>query len=624
MATKKITEFTTIVGANVATTDLLEIVDVSDTTLAPTGTNKKLTVAELFQFFVAATTNLPTSGTLSFAASTMTLHGGTARPRLGVTREISSTDYKWQATVDSTGRFELFSQVGAGTTLVPFIVATNATDNTLRLGSTGIGVYCDPAYPLDVLGQLLNVSSSRTNAADKAGTIVSSHYTIAEEPIAVAGGSATSINNLVLIGGGFSAANAATQILFYCAADTTTTMGSVVATMNLTSFTFADGVKVIVDPSATTAGFNLGLASSDPSTLANGDVWLNSTSEEVKFRVGGATKSVLSSLAADALRMENVGLAVSVASSAITIALKQADGSTDATAAAPVKIGFASATATSGAAIVRSVTGSLSMTVSNGSSLGFAASTAQRVWVGAIDNSGTVELCCWTSLNSTTLSLLRLTDGQIVSTTAEGGAGGADSSQTLYSTTARSNVPLRVLGYFDITPGASFAWTNSPSLVRVSQPGSVRTGDAIQIVATSTGSVATGTTQIPLDDTIPQNTEGTEFQSLAITPTSALSLLEIVHTADYASSAATHVSVALFQDSTANALLGKSFTTSGTNDTVGLELQHLMRAGTTSATTMKVRVGGHGASTITFNGFASGRKFGGVNLARMKITEVSQ
>jgi hypothetical protein len=42
-------------------------------------------------------------------------------------------------------------------------------------------------------------------------------------------------------------------------------------------------------------------------------------------------------------------------------------------------------------------------------------------------------------------------------------------------------------------------------------------GKVIQVVHVQDGAYASGTTTIPLDNTIPQNTEGTEFMSLAIT-----------------------------------------------------------------------------------------------------------
>ena len=43
----KISGLTALTGANTATGDLLEIVDVSDTTMAATGTNKKITRDEM-------------------------------------------------------------------------------------------------------------------------------------------------------------------------------------------------------------------------------------------------------------------------------------------------------------------------------------------------------------------------------------------------------------------------------------------------------------------------------------------------------------------------------------------------------------------------------------------------
>ena len=41
----------------------------------------------------------------------------------------------------------------------------------------------------------------------------------------------------------------------------------------------------------------------------------------------------------------------------------------------------------------------------------------------------------------------------------------------------------------------------------------------VQVVNTETGAVATGTTNAVADNTIPQNTEGDEYMTLAITPT---------------------------------------------------------------------------------------------------------
>lgn len=75
MADQKITDLDALVGADVASGDLVPIVDVSDTTMAASGTNKGITAAELA---IAVTTqgNLATDTELSdHAADTTSIHG---------------------------------------------------------------------------------------------------------------------------------------------------------------------------------------------------------------------------------------------------------------------------------------------------------------------------------------------------------------------------------------------------------------------------------------------------------------------------------------------------------------------------------------------------------------------
>lgn len=153
----------------------------------------------------------------------------------------------------------------------------------------------------------------------------------------------------------------------------------------------------------------------------------------------------------------NLGLACSVGSSALTVALKQADGSTNpSTGAAAVKIAFRSSTATSGAYNQRSVTAALSLVVSSGSTLGTVSGVAATLYVYAIDNAGTVELA---------ISQMRYSDSAVISTTAEGGAGAADSNTIIYSTTARSNVPIRLIGVITATEATAGTWATAPSNV---------------------------------------------------------------------------------------------------------------------------------------------------------------
>jgi hypothetical protein len=149
-------------------------------------------------------------------------------------------------------------------------------------------------------------------------------------------------------------------------------------------------------------------------------------------------------------------------------------------------------------------------------------------------------------------------------------------------------------------------------------------GQAIQIVSTITGALGTGTTTMPLDDTIPQNTEGDQYMSLAITPTSATNKLVIEVTAVCSNSAASTKNLALFQDSTANALAAISEYNGIGTGTDTMSLNYVMAAGTTSATTFKVRIGSDSAGTITFNGFSGQRKMGGVYASSIIITEFPQ
>lgn len=151
----------------------------------------------------------------------------------------------------------------------------------------------------------------------------------------------------------------------------------------------------------------------------------------------------------------------------------------------------------------------------------------------------------------------------------------------------------------------------------------VMVGMPVQMVSVGYSASATGTTIIPNDDTIPQNTEGDEYMSLAVTPKSATNILVIEVNAFLSSANATQVmTAALFQDSTASALAASaSFTDASTFVPKPVSFTYRMVAGTTSATTFKVRAGSHQASTTTFNGGAGNRIFGAIPKSSIVITE---
>lgn len=148
----------------------------------------------------------------------------------------------------------------------------------------------------------------------------------------------------------------------------------------------------------------------------------------------------------------------------------------------------------------------------------------------------------------------------------------------------------------------------------------------IQRVSTLTGAVATTTTTFANDDNIPQNTTGAQFMSLAITPknTANILVIEVVIAACSGGGAgAQTLGSALFQDSTANGLASEQLVQAVAGYTSNFKYTYTMAAGTTSATTFKVRAGSDTAGTFTFNGSGGARKLGGTLASSIIITEYS-
>lgn len=154
----------------------------------------------------------------------------------------------------------------------------------------------------------------------------------------------------------------------------------------------------------------------------------------------------------------------------------------------------------------------------------------------------------------------------------------------------------------------------------------------VQQVSAVVTSTLTGATAIPYDDTIPQITEGDEYITVTITPTSSTNKLEFTASLFFGEDANNDYTgtVALFQDSTANALFAMPF---GTNIIISpsttascnpVTFIYRMTAGTTSATTFKIRAGWSTASTLRLNGSAGGRKYGGVAASSLTVKEMTQ
>lgn len=147
-------------------------------------------------------------------------------------------------------------------------------------------------------------------------------------------------------------------------------------------------------------------------------------------------------------------------------------------------------------------------------------------------------------------------------------------------------------------------------------------GSVIQVLNTQSGAVSTGTTVMPIDDSIPQSGEGDEKITRAITPNSATNKLRIDVTIYGSPSAGGRWSAALFQDATAGALAAGISESGNNNEISSVKFTHYMDAGTTSSTTFKVRAGVPSAGTLTFNGESGARLMGGVLASSITVTEI--
>lgn len=193
----------------------------------------------------------------------------------------------------------------------------------------------------------------------------------------------------------------------------------------------------------------------------NGAAWTN---------LGGAASKILP-------------IAASVASNALTITLN------------PTVLDFRSATLGSGAVNTRMVDSAISLVISSGSTLGATNAIQSRIVVIAIDNAGVVELAAVNIAGGNNLD-----ETTLISTTAEGGIGGADSASVIYSATARTSLPFRIVGYVESTQATAGTWVTAPSTIQgyggqaLAAMSSFGFGQTKQVVARTGGTTYYNTT----------------------------------------------------------------------------------------------------------------------------------
>lgn len=132
-------------------------------------------------------------------------------------------------------------------------------------------------------------------------------------------------------------------------------------------------------------------------------------------------------------------IAAAVAANALTLTLN------------PTQLDFRSPTLGNGVPNKRSINAALNLVVPSGATLGTVSGVASKLVLLAMDNAGTIELAATNLAGG-----LNLDETTLISTTAI--SSGATLAGVIYSNTARSNLPFRVVGTFESTQATAGVW----------------------------------------------------------------------------------------------------------------------------------------------------------------------
>lgn len=154
-------------------------------------------------------------------------------------------------------------------------------------------------------------------------------------------------------------------------------------------------------------------------------------------------------------------------------------------------------------------------------------------------------------------------------------------------------------------------------------PSQAQTPAILQTQTATNSGFALLSTVLPMDDSVPTHTEGTEVMSVSITPTTSSSRMVIRVTGFYSSGVATGLNGALIVHGDSSAFAAST----SYGDTINVPRNFSMMAdhvpGSMAPLTYKLRLG-PASGTARPNGTGSGRLFGGSARWMMTVEEYSQ
>jgi hypothetical protein len=186
-------------------------------------------------------------------------------------------------------------------------------------------------------------------------------------------------------------------------------------------------------------------------------------------------------------------------------------------------------------------------------------------------------------------------------------------------TSALKNVGVAAGEVIEVQTGGKLPALSAQDLTNIPRV----SGTVVQTVYAPLTTLVSGTTLIPLDDTVPQSTEGFLVISQTFTPTKATNKLRVEYVVYSANNSTTdYDSAAVFVSGSTDALASSAAFYGAANVMTTQLGSHDMVAGTTSSLTFSLRVGPNSGTTTFINGRSAGlRVHGGALHSFLRITE---
>lgn len=144
---------------------------------------------------------------------------------------------------------------------------------------------------------------------------------------------------------------------------------------------------------------------------------------------------------------QQFSISAAVAANALTFTLQ------------PSTISFRSTTLATGGVTTLQNASALTLTVPASATLGTINATQARLALIALNNAGTIELAVANLAGG-----IQLDETNLINTTAISGTSTA--ANVIYSASARTSVPYRVVGFIDITEATAGTWATAPSTIQ--------------------------------------------------------------------------------------------------------------------------------------------------------------